>query len=79
MDNQVHLTYHERNRQRGRPPGLVTIRIGYQDEFDDWFDLLMVGEEMREVIEPTGWMLERLYESGVASYTVILRKRDIFY
>jgi len=79
-DNPAHLAYHERNRHRGRPPGLVTIRIGYQDEFNDWFDLLMIGEEeMWKIIEPTGWILERLYGSEIDNYAVILRKRSRYY
>ena len=73
-DNPVHLAYHERNRRRGRPPGLVTIRIGFQGEFDDWINLLLVGEEeMREIIAPTGWTIKTTYASG-ANYCAVLAK-----
>ncbi len=73
-DNPAHFAYHEQNRRRGRPPGLVTIRIGFQGEFDDWFDLLMVGEEeMREVVRPTGWDIKKIYVDG-ANYCAVLTK-----
>jgi SAM-dependent methyltransferase len=75
-DNPVHLIYHEQNRRRGRPPGLVKIRVCFRGECDSWFELLMVGEdELSEVLEPTGWTLEKVYRSEGASYTAILKKR----
>jgi SAM-dependent methyltransferase len=75
-DNPVHLVYHEQNRRRGRPPGLVKIRICFHGECDDWFELLMVGEdELSEVLDPTGWTLEKAYRSEGANYTAILKKR----
>lgn len=75
-DNPVHLVYHEQNRRRGRPPGLVKIRVCFRGECDDWFELLMVGEEeLVEVLEPTGWTLEKVYRSEGASFTTILKKR----
>ena len=74
-DNPAHLAYHERNRRRGRPPGLVTIRNGFQGDFDDWFELLMVGEkEMRQVIAPTGWTIKTIHIDG-ALYCAVLSKR----
>jgi SAM-dependent methyltransferase len=75
-DNPVHLVYHEKNRRRERPPGLVKIRICFRGECDDWFELLMVGEdELSEVLDPTGWTLEKVYRSEGANYTAILKKR----
>jgi len=75
-DNPAHLAYHERNRKRGRPPGLVRIRIGFQGEFDDWFELLMLGEdELTEVLELTGWALKGTYRSEGANYIAILTKQ----
>lgn len=58
----------------GRPPGLVKIRISFQGEFDDWFDLLLVGEEeMREVAAPTGWNIKTTFTDG-ANYCAVLTK-----
>ena len=75
-DNPAHLAYHEMNRKRERPPGLVKIRVGFRGEYDDWFELLMVGEEeIVEVLGPTGWTLEETHGSEGANYAAILTKR----
>ncbi|MCW4035794.1 MAG: class I SAM-dependent methyltransferase [Candidatus Bathyarchaeota archaeon] len=76
-DNPAHLAYHERNRRRGRPPGLVRIRVGFRGEYDDWFELLMVGEEeLIDMLKPTGWRLKRIYRSEGANYIAILAKKS---
>lgn len=74
--NPAHLAYHEQNRRKGRPPGLVRIRIGFQGEFDDWFELLMLGEEEQaEILTPTVWSIDKTYKSEGANYIAILRKQ----
>ncbi len=74
-ENPVHLAYHERNRRTRRPPGLVRIRVGFQGEYDDYFELLMVSlEELVEVVEPTGWHVGKVYESGEGNYIAVLQK-----
>ncbi len=75
-DDPDHLAYHERNRKMQKPPGLVRIRIGFQGEFDDWWELLMVGrKELTQLLEHTGWSISKIYDSGVASFAAILTKR----
>jgi len=74
-DDPAHLAYHERNRGRDRPPGLVKIRIGVGGECDDWFEFLLLGEEeLAELLEPTGWSISRVYGSGGATFVAILSK-----
>jgi SAM-dependent methyltransferase len=74
-ENPVHIAYHEQNRRTGRPPGLVRIRVGFEGEFDDYFDLLMVSlDELVEVVEPTGWYVDKVYDSGEANYIAVLSK-----
>ncbi len=76
-ENPAHLAYHERNRRMGRPPGLVKIRVGFRGEYDDWFELLMVGEEeLVDLLGPTRWLLKKTYRSEGANYTVILAKKS---
>ena len=76
-DKPHHISYHERNRRRGLPPGLVRIRIGFKGEFGAWFDLLFVGEgDLRGVLEPTGWEISRIYSSGGPRYVAVLTKKD---
>jgi SAM-dependent methyltransferase len=61
-DNPDHLAYHEKNRNRGRPIGLVTLRLRYRVVVDDWFDLRMASpEEMSAIAEKAGWKLEKTY------------------
>lgn len=74
--NPIHLAYHEKNRKRGRPPGLVRLRTCYKDECDDWFEFLFLSlDELSEVIAPTGWKIEKVYPSGKSHYGVILSKK----
>jgi SAM-dependent methyltransferase len=57
-----HLAYHERNRRRGRPPGLVIIQLEFRGEIGPWFELFMATpEEMIEIAEATGWRVEETY------------------
>lgn len=61
-DNPEHVAYHERNRNRGKPIGLVTLRLKYRRVVDDWFDLRMASpEEMSAIAERAGWKVERTY------------------
>jgi SAM-dependent methyltransferase len=74
-DEPAHLAYHEMNRRRGKPPGLVRIRIGFQGRFGEWFHLLwMSQEELAEIIEPTGWDISKVYSSG-SEYIAVLGKK----
>lgn len=76
-DNPAHLAYHEMNRKRERPPGLVKIRVGFRGEYDDRFELLMVGEEeLVEVLEPTCWEISKIYGSENAIYATVLKKKQ---
>ena len=48
-----HLGYHELNRQRGRLPDALRIRVRFKRHTSPWFDYLMVSpEETRDVVEP---------------------------
>ena len=73
-DDPAHLAYHEMNRRRGKPPGLIRLRIGFQGRFGDWFQMLwMSQEELAEIVEPTGWAISRVY-SEASDYIAVLRK-----
>jgi SAM-dependent methyltransferase len=76
-DNPAHLAYHEMNRRRGEPPGLVRVRIGFQGRFGEWFDLLFIGEEeLAEIVETTGWEISKIYGSEDATYVAVLTKEQ---
>jgi len=57
----AHRAYHRRNRERGRMPGQVRLRVRYRETASPWFDWLFVSPtEMRRVVAGTGWEITRL-------------------
>ena len=66
-DEPEHLEYHRRNIQRGRMPGQVRIRIRYKRYATPSFDYLLVSrDELREVLQDTGWEVRRLCRSLIS-------------
>ena len=56
--DETDLAYLARNRERGRMPGLVTIRMRYGGLATPWYDLLCASpEELEELAAATGWRL----------------------
>ena len=73
-DDKSHLAYHQMNLSKGRPKGLVRIRVKYKGLVNDWWDLrLAIPEEMKYLAEKSGWKLERKYQNGTP-YVGILSK-----
>lgn len=74
-----HLAYHSRNRELGRPPGLIKLRVVYQDLKDPWWDLLFVGVQTAEkILENTGFRRIALYQdASSAIYHIVARKESI--
>jgi SAM-dependent methyltransferase len=75
-DNPAHLAYHEVNRRRGRMSGQLRLRIRYKQYATPWFDYLMVSrEEMRGILEGTGWQVARFIENpGNGAYVALIEK-----
>jgi SAM-dependent methyltransferase len=74
-DDPVHLRYHERNRARGRLPGQIRIRVRYRDLATPWFDYLFVSpDELRKLVEGTGWRIARLLDAEETLYVAVLEK-----
>ncbi len=74
-EEPAHLRYHRRNRRRGRMAGQARIRVRYKDLASPWFDYLLVSvQEMRRIVEGTGWRVSRVFESGRPSYVAVLEK-----
>jgi SAM-dependent methyltransferase len=62
--NPKHHVYHQMNRERGRPIGLIRLRINFKDIKGDWFDFYMLEpHEVEGFIKSTGWSLERMIEA----------------
>lgn len=75
-DNPAHLEYHEFNRKRGRMPGQLRIRIRFGKYVTDWFDYLIVSkDEMKQILEGTGWKIKKFIDSDDAQYIAIIQKQ----
>jgi SAM-dependent methyltransferase len=74
-DDPSHVRYRERNVARGRMPGQIRLRVRFRDLATPWFDYLMVGrDELRELIDGTGWTLAQTIDSD-DTYIAIIEKR----
>jgi SAM-dependent methyltransferase len=76
-DNPDHIEYQKVNREKGRMSGQVKIRVRFHMYSTKWFDFLMVSkEEMKQIIEGTGWEANKFIESQ-GNYVAILHKKPI--
>jgi SAM-dependent methyltransferase len=72
-DSPYHLAYHAYNQERGRMAGQIRMRVRYLVYRSDWFDYLMVSrDEMRAILEGTGWRIASFLGSSESRYTGIL-------
>lgn len=63
--NPEHLAYHERNRQRGRMPGQLRIRVRHGAFATPWFDYLFVSPaEMSALARAAGWEIAQMHDGG---------------
>jgi len=70
-DDPVHLRYHQRNRDRGLPPGLLRIRMEYRGEVEEWMDLWMPTDaELASVLEAGGWVVVEERKEGPSRLTL---------
>jgi len=76
-DNQCHLAYQRSNRRRGRMSGQIRIRVRYQTYATPWFDYLLVSpDEMRELVDGTGWRVAKLFKSRGPVYSAVIERVD---
>ena len=62
--NLLNFAYHQRNREQGKPIGLVRLRVNFGELKGDWFDLYMPEpDEVEGFIEDTGWVLEKMIKA----------------
>lgn len=74
-ENPDHLSYHERNRRRGRMGGQIRIRIRFRKTASPWFDYLFVSkEELAAILEGTDWRVRRFFDSAGPGYVMVLEK-----
>lgn len=76
-DDPDHLEYHELNRQRGRLPGQIKMRVRYRKIVGAWFDYLFASpDEMSEILKDTNWRIEKLIGAEKANYFAVIRKKS---
>lgn len=75
-EDSDHLAYQAFNRQRGRMSGQIRLRVRHRKFVGRWFDYLMVSkDEMEEIVDGTGWKVERFIDSPESPlYVAILNK-----
>jgi len=74
-DDPLHLAYHRRNRERGRQPGLVRIRVRHLDLATPWFSYWFAAPtELDEVVEGTGWRLADTITAASPIYVAVLER-----
>jgi SAM-dependent methyltransferase len=75
LREDVHRAYRERNTRRGRLPGQLRIRVRYREAATPWFDYVQVSPaELTDVLEGTGWRLERTLRDEGSSYVAVMVK-----
>jgi SAM-dependent methyltransferase len=74
-DNPEYLEYYELNRKRNRMSGQLRGRARFQKFASKWFDWLMVSkEEMKEILNGTGWKVKEFIDSEDSQYVAIIEK-----
>jgi hypothetical protein len=75
-DDPEHLEYHEFNRQRGRMPGQIRMRVRYRKSIGEWFDYLFVSPaEMESILRNTDWKIQELIASEEPNYFAVIEKK----
>jgi SAM-dependent methyltransferase len=70
-----HRAYHRLNRRRGRMGGQIRIRVLFRRHRSPWFDYLFVSkEELRHILEGTGWRLRETIDSTGSAYVAVITK-----
>jgi SAM-dependent methyltransferase len=72
---QFHLDYHKLNRTEGKMPGELRVRVRYKKYASPWFAYLIVSKnEMKRILEGTGWKVKRFVGSKGPVYIGIIEK-----
>jgi hypothetical protein len=74
-NDAAHLTYQRANVAKGRMAGQIRIRVRYGTCLGPWFDyLLMSPREMVQILEGTGWAVERVVSDGGPRYVAVITR-----
>lgn len=74
-EDPAHLAYHEHNRERGRLPGAVRIRVRFRQQATDWLDYLHASpSEMEDVVAESAWSVRETFAGDGPGYVGVLEK-----
>ena len=55
--------------------GQIRFRVRFENAIGPWMDYLFVSpDEMTTILDGTGWEIDRLLDSGGATYFAVIRK-----
>ena len=75
-ENPDHLKYQEYNRKRGRMSGQLRLKIRFKKYATPWIDYLIVSkEEMKEILDGTGWNVKGFLDGENSLYVTLMEKR----
>ena len=76
-EDPLALAYHQMNRDRGRPPGQLTLRVRWGNLASEWFDYWFIStDELGEIAATSGWNLVDVATEEGAHYLVELALDD---
>lgn len=72
-EDPLHFAYHRRNRDLGRWPGEITLRVRYGSVASEWFDLLWCSvDELGHICATTEWHVADTLDAN--PYGVVLAR-----
>ena len=72
-NDPVHVSYHERNRSRGRLGGQLRLRLRYRLLATEWFDYLQCSPaELETLLKGTGWQLKSIDDADRPYYLAVM-------
>jgi len=74
--NPIHLAYHDHNRQRGRMPGQLRLRVRHERLASEWFDYLLPSEaELTDLVRNSPWRLDEMRHDDHGGYLAVMHLR----
>jgi SAM-dependent methyltransferase len=74
-ENPLHLAYQRNNRRKNRLGGQIRFRTRYKNMIGPWFDYLFAPvPEIRQILQGTGWQLERTLEGRARGFVAVIKK-----
>ena len=65
----VHKSYHQKNRERGKPIGEMRFRIRYKNQISDWIDFIALqASEFENIVSQTPWEIREELINGRQRY-----------